>query len=109
MICEKCSSPNAADARFCNKCGATLSPNNVQSPAPLPVADPMKSSGIDGKIAALVIWAVSSLGVYIVLTTWSKYSASCVAGSSCGPFWATLMLLASVGGFGLGVRLWNRG
>jgi hypothetical protein len=112
MNCEKCSSPNPLEARFCNICGANLArlaapavlPNLPKVPAPAPVP----SQDADGKIAAIVIWVVCALGILIVLTSWANFSASCVAGGTCGPLWAKLMFVGSVLGFGLGGRLWTR-
>ena len=95
MNCEKCSSPNPVDARSCKNCGASL-------------ARPDSAAGADGKIAAVVIWVVCALGMVIVFTSWAQYSASCVAGGTCGPLWAKLMFMGSILGFGLGGRLWTR-
>jgi hypothetical protein len=113
MNCLKCSSPNPPEARFCNICGAgslarpaaVLTPNFP--PVPPPARLPSRSDA-DGKIAAVVVWAVCVLGVLIVLGAWTQHSASCVAGGTCGPAWTKLMFVGSILGFGLGGRLWNR-
>lgn len=112
MNCEKCSNPNPPEACFCNICGVGLARPavpavrlnlpKVVTPAHVP------SGSADGKIAAIVIWAVCAVGLLIVFTTWANYSAPCAAGATCGPFWTKLMFVGSVLGFGLGGRLWAK-
>ena len=80
--------------------------------------DPRPSPGADGKIAAICVWVVCALGLFIVWTTVPSEgkTMACITGASifitqsCKEFprWAALVLWVSVLGFGLGGRLWTR-
>ena len=53
LYCNKCGTPNSADARFCSRCGGALNPASVQSPftggaTAAPVATGNAPTGAEG-------------------------------------------------------------
>ena len=45
LYCNKCGSPNAANAQFCGRCGAGLNPAGSAAPGATPAATPFPAAG----------------------------------------------------------------
>lgn len=113
MFCQKCGTQNEDTARFCEGCGAELTPAAAPTAAPVtptytapvqPVAQPGKGFAIAGMVCGIVSFfcfavILGTLGIVFGATAKKKgyMGGMATAGIACGVVGLSLWLIMLIG------------